>query len=461
MEDRQYARFKRILEYYQADPEFRIFIRESPGEAARLFELPTDDGGTILEATEAILFKKAYEYGDQKYVEGYLERNRQVAGRSTELMGKARYRDPKVAAYVERNLNRSRMESKIFRTHSQIRYLPLAFELSKGCRVNCPFCGLNAESWKRDFSYYEGRNLWRSIIGMSKDILGDIADQAPLYYATEPLDNPDYEAFLRDADELFESIPQTTTAVPERDIARTKNLIRFLGRDRLIKEGRLRFSIRTIPQFKKIMSAFSFEELEGIELIMNNPDSVNAISLSGRFLNMKNGETGGDNRYEKRLPVRYSISCLSGIKVSLCDKKMSFIEPYMPDEKHPDGTRVLDTALFKNADDYAALFKAMFDRCGRVSVSEDVSVILNPEVKIRERESDYILMGDETGYKIKKNLFTERILWYLKDTKTGLNIKELNREIVLEEKAEKDLKCLLDDLLMKGYVVIDAAYDGA
>lgn len=461
MEDRQYARFKRILECYQADPEFRTFIKESPGEAARLFELPSDDGGVILEATEAILFKKAFEYRDQKYVGAYLERTRKVIDRATELMGSSRYRDPRVAAFVERNLNRSRMESEVFRRHTHIRYVPLAFELSKGCRVHCPFCGLNAESWRKDFSYNEGRTLWRSLIVVSKDMLGDIADQAPLYFATEPLDNPGYEDFLRDVDELYDNIPQTTTAVPERDIARTRSLMKFLGKDRLIKEGRLRFSIRTIPQFKKIMSAFSFEELEGIELIMNNPESVNAVSLSGRFLKMKNGGIRGGNGYENRQPVRYSISCLSGIKVNLCDKTLTFIEPFMPDETYPDGIRVLDTATFKNANDYAALLKEMFERYGRGSISEDVSVILNPGVKIQESESDYIFTGDGIGYKIKKNLFTERILWYLKDTKNGLSIKELNRDIILDEKAENELADLLNDLFMKGYVVIDAAFDRA
>ena len=58
-------------------------------------------------------------------------------------------------------------------------------------------------------------------------IVGDAAGRGLCYYATEPLDNPDYECFLVDFHAEFGRVPQTTTAAATRDIERTRRLLRW------------------------------------------------------------------------------------------------------------------------------------------------------------------------------------------------------------------------------------------
>lgn len=444
MDDERFAAFKRVLEYYQADPGYRSHIDEDPAGAVKLLGLPGSDGTDILEAVKAIVTGNAGKYKDHPYAGGYLQRIQTVIRNTAGLASSDRYKSNEALCCVTRSLNRSRMESDLFRRHSQIRYFPLAFELSEGCRVHCSFCGLNAGSWKRDFPYAGSRDLWISLLEASHDFLGDITDQAPLYFATEPLDHPDYQAFLKDEEKLFSHIPQTTTAVPERDIGKTRKLMAFLGRERLEKEARLRFSIRTLSQFRRVMEAFSDKELAGVELLLNNPESINGISLSGRVLS--------SGSYGNRVPVRYSISCLSGVLVRLCARTISFVEPVTPDDQHREGIRILETLTFGDMDDYVTGLNSLFQKYGKSFQSAGLMLSLNHEVRVMERKDDLIIAGRGAGYVLKRNLYTMEMVRRLHEAKDGISFESLKKDLVSGREMEEEFARMIDTLFQKGYI---------
>ncbi len=195
----QFGRFKRIYEYYQAAPAFRATLMENPGKAAEEHGLFAKDGYEIRDAVLAILKGTPPAQDGNPYWHEFSRRNKAVIAFTSRTMSEAAYKNRQIAAFVSRSLRRCRMESADIRMHGQMHFAPIAFELSEGCRVRCSFCGLNAGRWENNFAYGNGGGgLWREILSAAYDFFGDILGQAPLYFATEPLDNPDYEYFLDD-----------------------------------------------------------------------------------------------------------------------------------------------------------------------------------------------------------------------------------------------------------------------
>ena len=452
--DVRFARFKRVLECYQADPAYRRHICDDAEAAVRLHGIAGADGRLVREAVEAILFGRVGalrgeaeqperpERSEQPYVRAYHEHVRPVIEAASAMVAGERYASEAARAYVERSLSRARLESAVVRAHDQIRYVPLAFELSEGCRMHCPFCGLAAPAWRRDAPY--ARDAWRSLVAVAQDRLGPIADQAPLYFATEPLDHPAYEDFLRDVAETSEHIPQTTTAAPERDPERTRRLMRWLGPRRLLIEGRLRFSIRTLAQFRRVIETFSAEELAGVELLVNNPESINPVADAGRA---REAGVFGDRRH-----VRYSISCLAGVLVRLWDQSMSFVEPLTPSERHPLGIRVHETLPCSTAEELADGIGRLFCRHGGSTPDADRRLRLGPEIGVAAQGARLMLLGDGTGFGISRNLYTEALVGLLSHDSSGLTLHEIEERVALDGYHAQEMRTLVCTLYQKGYI---------
>ena len=445
MDEGRYARFKRLMEYYTADPSFRKEIKEDPQSVVTAGGLSQEDGHAVLSALEDIIF-----HGGQALDHVYtLEWRRRIAAQTAfavSALDAPRYRDKDVGAYVQSALTRVKMESALLARQTQIRYVPLAYEASDGCKVQCSFCGLAAKPWTEDFDYEKHRSLWQGILGVARDVLGDVADQAPLYFATEPLDHPRYEDMLKDVEALGGLLPQTTTAVPERDIGRTKALMAYLGKERLEKQARLRFSVRTLGQFRRIMEAFSPEELIGIELLMNNPESIQRISASGRARE--------DSRYAKRPAAAYSISCLCGVRVSLCEKRMTFMEPEKPDAQSPLGIRVRRSTSFTDGDDFAAALRGLYASCANPLPAETQALTINRHVRIMREAEQIIFAGEAVGYRIPSNRYTERMTELFAWAAEGISARDMAEALALGQDAADEFFAMIGDLYEKGYLVV-------
>jgi hypothetical protein len=94
--------------------------------------------------------------------------------------------------------------------------------------VGCWFCGVAAPKFDSTLKYTaQNGQLWRECLGVLAEVYGISARSAFLYWATDPLDNPDYEHFLTDFYDVFGVCPQTTTAQGQKDIERTRRVIQL------------------------------------------------------------------------------------------------------------------------------------------------------------------------------------------------------------------------------------------
>lgn len=224
--------------------------------------------------------------------------------------------------------------------------IPILFELTSGCSVGCSFCCLEAGRLKKVFYYDDNATLWKDILQVVKEVLGDIAGAGGLYFATEPLDNPDYEYFLSDFHEMFGTYPQTTTAAADRNPDRTKRLLAQIGEEALRREAAVRFSVTSLEQLKRIHQLFSPQELAYVELLCNNPESSYEYCFAGRA-----------RALEEKLPYKRfvhdaSCVCVNGFVINLCEGTIRIISPCLPDKIHPYGYLEFGRAEFTDAKDF-------------------------------------------------------------------------------------------------------------
>ncbi len=92
-------------------------------------------------------------------------------------------------------------------------------------------------------------------------------------WATDPLDNPDYERFLADFHDVLGRCPQTTTAQPHKDTERTRELLRL---SHSLGSPVDRFSIISLNVLNRVHVAFSPGELLRVDCIPQNREAIRA-----------------------------------------------------------------------------------------------------------------------------------------------------------------------------------------
>ena len=441
MQDGEYARFKRAAETFAIDPDFRRLAAEHPAAALSAAGLALEDPPAAMEAAAMVSCGCAVEAGENPYAKEYVRRNGVTGAYVAETHAREAYADRELYLFADAARNRCRMENRLLRFHSNIRYYPLCFELSRGCSVQCPFCGLDAKPWTADFRYTpENARLWRAVLQASRELLGPVAGASPCYFATEPLGNPDYERFLEDFAEVMGSVPQTTTAVADREAERLRRLMRRLGPERLERQAALRFTVRTLAQFHRISELFSPEELIGVELLPNNPESLNRYSASGRT---RSGRTG------KSDPLSYSICCVAGLRVNMVEKSISFIEPEIPDERWPLGLRVREERSFSDAESYRRAIAELTGKWSVGTLPPRRALAWNRHCRIERTADAVCFLGDGVGYRIPKNLFTEAMLPLVE---RGCAFEEILRETGLPAAWRESFTAMMNQLYLRGYL---------
>ena len=467
----EYAECKRLMEWYCADPEFRENavdgIRKHLSENGIALEPEM-----VLEGIQLILAGRcATEDGERNpLAREKAERDRLVSEHLQMRMSPEQYAARPVWHYTEVVRSRCRMENREVRRHGNIYYFPLAFEVSSGCKVQCPFCGFRAKPWSENYAYTEvHRALWREILLISKEVIGNVAGEAPCYFATEPMDNPDYEQFLGDMREIFGHVPQTTSAAAQRDPRRTRQFLQFLGEEELRERGTYRISVTSLAHFQQIMRTFTPEELEYVELLANNPESVNRYSCSGRaaanqehlYENRGQESKGreGQNR-ERQITgrqiceekfLRYSIDCVAGVRVNLVEGTMTFLEPELPDEMYPLGYRVREIVTFSDAESYRTGLMHLFRSYAFDSLPLWHPVQINRNVRMEERNGDILLLGDEIGYRMDAQPILKEIMESFRE---GAIPGKLLQALNAEKSGKKRILELLRDLYERGYLVL-------
>ena len=444
-----FAAFKRCVEYFEADPDFRsAFLADGRKAITDLGFGDLPDADAAVEAVRQICIDGIGSLNDRTeitnpYLQAFFAVIDTVSDTVRRVHSESSFRNRELYVYANRVRNRCRMENRTLRTQENVHYYPLCFELGYGCRPQCSFCGFAAPVWEENFLYTnQNRALWRDLLTGLRRRLGPIAAASACYFATEPFDNPDYELFLRDFEEIMGGLPQTTTAAADVDAERVKAFLAWVGEERLRREASVRFSIRSLSQFRRIMFLYSPDELAYVELLLNNPESLGRYSDSGR------------TRLSAGVPdeklCRYSINCVAGIQVNMARRTLRFIEPMLPDAEYPTGIRTRAAARFDSPDDFFRQADRMTAEFAAGFLRPERRITLNPNIRVETEGPLIRFCGDGIFYRISRGVVLETALARLPE---GTCFSELCDKLCLFQSAAEELYEHLNALYMRGYLI--------
>jgi len=355
------SQVKRFYERWQADPNFKQEFLTNPYQAVRRYNMNIDAEEISLLQAEAIAHKDATDTDTdtdltpisvkryREFYRGFKCDMSDIAGSST---------DARFKSWRERQMARcsSQMSKSLY---DEILHMTACFELSKGCSVGCWFCGISAPRLGDIFTYNnENAKLWREVLELLKNIHGTAAQAGFCYWATDPLDNPDYEKFCSDFYDLLGIFPQTTTAQALREPARTRSLLKFsLSKGCIVN----RFSILSLKMLDQLYKEFSPEELTFVRLVLQNPEAgiIKANSGRARERNQRKAEKNNEV-LDDSLPG--TNACVSGFLFNMVERSVKLISPCNADERWSNGYRIYDEGTFTTVDDLKILLEGMIEK---------------------------------------------------------------------------------------------------
>lgn len=223
-------------------------------------------------------------------------------------------------------------------------HAPVAFELCRGCSVGCWFCAVGAEKLTAQVSHAQFGGLWRDVLHAVREVIGDAARWGFSYWATDPLDNPDYEDFCVDFAEILGRFPQTTTAIATRDVERTRRLLR-LSQELGCELNR--FSVLSMGLLRRIFASFSVEDLVYVELLPLNKESglIKAFAGNARKGRIPQGQQVADRE------LASTIACVSGFLFNMVDQSIRLVTPCNASDRWENGYWTLAEATFRDGEE--------------------------------------------------------------------------------------------------------------
>lgn len=328
--------------------------------------------------------------------------------------------EPRFRTWHQRQVARCRAElSAGFET--VLIHTPLAVELALGCSVGCWYCSLDAQPLRELFRYTEDTApLWREMLQTLKKAGGDAMKWGCMYWACEPMDNPDFERFCDDFHQVFGMYPQTTTTAPLRNPERTRALLADSYRKGCLVN---RFSVNSLADLERILETFSAEELANTELIMQNDEAVNSFKANAgrstrhftdfpedllrerqkiRSMLTRQAEAcgGGEPAAVEEMAMAGTTSCMTGFLINMVEKRVRLISPCDACERWPLGYMVFAEDFFTDA----ASFQTVIDRIMENMVIElpnDRPLKFPPWLTYTEIEEGFALQSRHARYDIK------------------------------------------------------------
>ena len=359
----QIGNIKRVLERWTMDPSFREAFVENPEStlASMGLSVRPEDIVPFVDAEETKKLSEAIAAGKTEgyplSVLRYRAFCREKRLHRHQIREDCRPAHPSLAAWRARQINRCVGELGIQKADAIV-HAPAAFELSKGCTVGCWFCGVSAPKFEHWWPHTEENGaLWRGVLQVMKDFMGPCIKQGFLYWATDGLDNPDYEKFMVDFHAVTGRCPQTTTAQATKNIDRTRHLLQVAES---IDAEINRFSVISLDMMRKIHAGFQPEELIRVECIPQNREAQEKYqkAKAGRarkFAEKRSKEVRGDEDSS-------TIACVSGFLFNMVERSVKLITPCNSSGRWPLGYWVLAEGTFNTAEELRAWLEATVEQ---------------------------------------------------------------------------------------------------
>lgn len=400
--DREYlsdiAHTKRFLERYVADDKFRKLLKDNPTEAGRRYGLKQDPEAIRLlwDADSAQEFSRNKKSFSPLQVRRYrLFIHEKIVHRERMRVEECLPVNRDLRRWRERQISRSWTQFGEAKARAMV-HPTVIFELSKGCSVGCWFCGFSAGAKEADYLYTrENARLWRDVLRVFREISGPSAAGGVCYWATDPLDNPDYEKFCRDYARILGRFPQTTTAQAHKYVKRMKKLLKL---SRSMGGVIDRFSVLSLEIFNRINEEFTAEEILYVEILTQNMESKTMLASAGRARHdtgLRKKARRLDIPDEKKLPPS-SIACLSGFLVNMIDRSVRLIAPCPSDDKWPEGYWILEEGTFSSGEELKELLLGMIKRKMPVALGPDSPVAFRGDLTHSEDKEGFLLTTDYT-----------------------------------------------------------------
>lgn len=346
------SQLKRFLEKYCVDRSFREALQHNPSEAIQqaglavaLQDVESLWIGQSAMTSEAL--QHFFAFGQERLHWSELQ---SISAQSSH----AKYR-----AWRSRQIERTQREMPLIAQN--LAHIPVCFELSQGCSVGCSFCAISASSLQNNFYYTpENAKLWRSILQVLQDLLGTAASAGFCYWATDPLDNPDYEQFAAEFHAVLGIFPQTTTAQPTKYPERLRSLLKH-SLEKGCKLNRL--SILSAKILDRVYKEFTAEELAFVGIVPQNPEAVVVTQFPFKAElapKINAGRTFGTVR--KQPVIDGTIACVSGFLINLVTRSVQLISPCKATPEVPRGYIVYDEDTFTDSASLRSICDRMIDQ---------------------------------------------------------------------------------------------------
>ncbi|WP_200285758.1 radical SAM family RiPP maturation amino acid epimerase [Rhabdochromatium marinum] len=454
------AETKRALERWVCDARLREDYAKDPAAALRRFDLKLTPAQLhpLIDRETALALNDAIARGDTDAFPSSVLRYRAF------IREKIRHRQnhrlenephhPRLAKWWWRQMYRLAGEVGVVKA-DRIVHAPLSIELTRGCSVHCWFCALRASKLEEIWPYSDANaRLWREVLDVLGGVIGPTAARHGfLYWATEPLDHPDYERFLVDFHDAYGGCPQTTTAKPTADVERTRRLLRLS----LSLGGHIdRFSILSLSMLDQVHRSFTAEELLRVELLPQNreADDHHKKANIGRAQDHETKRAG-------ELSTGSSASttaCVSGFLLNMVDRRVQLITPCAASDDWPLGFRILQEATFDSAPQLADVIDSMIDRQMPATLELRDPVRLRPNQRIKLAENGDLHLVSQLSFPISGQPQPQRLMALLTDG--AQTVAELVETRLEEAGVEPERTLLLlHELFEKGILLEPPRHD--
>lgn len=414
------ARIKRFMERLTADGEFRKALSENAGNpfpVAKQFDIEIDPlellplwhRNYLKYRNDPCLSDKKWPLAEawDTHIKTILKHRDALVGQGTPQTNK------KFSAWRERQIKRC--NSELGSSALSIVHPVVAYELSQGCSVGCWFCGISADSFKGSYSYSdENAQLWQGVLKQSLEIMGPAASTGFCYWATDPCDNPEYDRFLEDYHKVFGVLPQTTTAIPLKDIELTRRIM-ALHQKYMCNPNR--FSVLTVGILDRIYKTFTPDDLLYTELVIQTKNSLLTKAAAGKALEKYKREQQKARSDAPRTDVVKSsaeldhstIACVSGFLVNMMSRTVELIAPTRASETWPKGYRIYGARHFNNPQDYGRAISDLIDTYMPESVTGNTILSFRSDLEYSPSAEGYVLEGKYYKFSFTSLPFAKRM----------------------------------------------------